>query len=98
MYTPPVFMMLDLVFWRESRNAMVRSRMPNAHGLMLSINAATPIRGRSHLPSLLKFQRAVVPMFPVLRKITDPNSNTAIPTRIQSFLFILRYGVTVAEN
>src|SRR3989344_5368158 len=80
--------MSALAFPRENKNAMVRSRMPKAHGLTLSIRAAMPTRGRSHVPSALKFQSAVVPTLLVLRRMADPNRRTPTPMRTASFLRI----------
>src|SRR3989338_1622204 len=59
-----------------------------AQGLMLSIKAAMPTSGSRNLPSPLKFQSAVVPMLPVLRRITHPNSIMPIAIRIANFLFM----------
>src|SRR3972149_3967361 len=78
------------------RNAIVRIRIENAQGLMLSMSAAATTSGRSHLPSSDQFQSAVVPIFPALNKITDPTSSTQIPTSSESFLFMTAQGVTMA--
>src|SRR3989338_3843208 len=71
-----------------NRNAMVRMRIENAHGLMLSMSADTPTNGKSHVPSLEKFQSAKVPTPPDLKNTTKPRNSRRTPTRIASFLFM----------
>jgi hypothetical protein len=84
--------MLRKILPRENRNAIVKSKIPKAHGLILSINAATETSGSNHVPPPLKSQRVVVPTFPTFIKITEPNNKTAIAIRIPSFLLILFMG------
>src|SRR3989338_8478646 len=77
---------------------MVKSKMENAHGFMLSISAAIPTKGKSHAPSLLIFHNTAVPTLPYLKKIAKARRSK--PAKINNvFLFMkLPYGVTYAEN
>src|SRR3990172_12300462 len=83
---------LDRIFPMLSRNAMVSRRIENAHGLMLSMSAATAMSGSSHFPPSLKFHSAVVPMFSALKNQTSANSTRQNAIRIESFLLIWLWG------
>src|SRR3989338_6151574 len=88
MYAPPIARIFERSLLMLKRNAIVKRRIENAHGLMLSINAATKTSGRSQLPSPLKFQRSVVPILPILNRTTKPIRTTANAMSIVSFLVI----------
>src|SRR3989304_10193315 len=68
-----------------SRKAMVSSRIEKAQGLTLSMSAATPTSGSSHLPPSLTPHSAVVPKLANLNTMTSASSDTPAATMRVSF-------------
>ena len=69
-----------------NKKAMVNNKIEKAQGLTLSMIAEIPTSGRSHVPSLLIFHNAFVPILAVLSKSAEPARIMPILINIINFM------------
>ena len=73
-----------------NRKAIVRSKIENAQGLILSMIADTPTSGSSHVPSLLMLHNVFVPKPVDFKNNTEPTKTAPIIISMMSFLFMIK--------
>ncbi len=95
MYAAPMLSTFERSLPMLSRNAIVTSRIENAHGFTLSISAAETSSGSSHFPSPLTLHNAVLPKLPICSARTTARSDTPATVIHVSFLST-GYGLTFA--
>ena len=75
---------------------MVRSKIENAHGLILSISAANETNGKSLVPPDDKFQMNTVAPLEDFRNSKAASTTSANVVNNMNFLCFIHYGVTWA--